>query len=222
MDGTHRGTVRAHCVLSSAATWQCQRVQPAGAQCDPVRRRARVQVAGHAASLRELAHDLYPHESLVQKRGARPGVRTPATRPVDKRIKLEAVSLDSTIVKVHPDGTGALKKTVPKPSANPAAGGPPIHLVRRLVRHNVRAFPRPSPRCAGRAQAPHALGTARRAAGGGPPNQGEVRVCRLATRVDPWEYDRELYNNEVTSHGVLLLAASRFVNMPVSADRDSR
>ena len=25
-------------------------------------------------------------------------------------IKLEAVSLDSTIVKVHPDGTGALKK----------------------------------------------------------------------------------------------------------------
>jgi hypothetical protein len=27
------------------------------------------------------------------------------------RIKIEAVSLDSTIVKVHPDGTGALKKT---------------------------------------------------------------------------------------------------------------
>ncbi|CAD0307640.1 hypothetical protein CFBP498_08190 [Xanthomonas hortorum pv. vitians] len=27
------------------------------------------------------------------------------------RIKIEAVSLDSTSVKVHPDGTGALKKT---------------------------------------------------------------------------------------------------------------
>jgi transposase len=26
------------------------------------------------------------------------------------RVKIEAVSLDSTIVKVHPDGTGALKK----------------------------------------------------------------------------------------------------------------
>ena len=26
------------------------------------------------------------------------------------RIKVEAVSLDSTIIKVHPDGTGALKK----------------------------------------------------------------------------------------------------------------
>jgi transposase len=41
------------------------------------------------------------------------------------RIKLEAVSLDSTIVKVHPDGTGALKKTALKPSANPVAAGAP-------------------------------------------------------------------------------------------------
>lgn len=40
------------------------------------------------------------------------------------RIRIEAVSLDSTIVKVHPDGTGALKKTARKPSAVPAAGGP--------------------------------------------------------------------------------------------------
>ena len=39
------------------------------------------------------------------------------------RIKLEAVSLDSTIVKVHPDGTGALKKTVRKRSASPAEAG---------------------------------------------------------------------------------------------------
>ncbi len=49
-------------------------------------------------------------------------------------IKLEAVSLDSTIVKVHPDGTGALKKTARKPSANPAEAGPPrfIWLPRML------------------------------------------------------------------------------------------
>ena len=39
-------------------------------------------------------------------------------------IKLEAVSLDSTIVKVHPDGTGALKKTVRKPLENPGEAGP--------------------------------------------------------------------------------------------------
>jgi transposase len=41
------------------------------------------------------------------------------------QIKIEAVSLDSTLVKVHPDGTGALKKTALKPSANPEAAGPP-------------------------------------------------------------------------------------------------
>lgn len=50
------------------------------------------------------------------------------------RIKIEAVSLDSTIVKVHPDGTGALKKAARKRSANPAADGQPkfIWLPRML------------------------------------------------------------------------------------------
>ena len=37
--------------------------------------------------------------------------------------QVDQVSLDSTIVKVHPDGTGALKKTVHKPSANQEADG---------------------------------------------------------------------------------------------------
>ena len=52
------------------------------------------------------------------------------------RIKLEAVSLDSTIVKVHPDATGALKKTGPKPSVSLAGAGPPrfIWLPRMLER----------------------------------------------------------------------------------------
>ncbi len=40
------------------------------------------------------------------------------------RIRIEAFSLDSTTVKVHPDGTGALKKTDPSRSANPAGDGP--------------------------------------------------------------------------------------------------
>jgi transposase len=49
-------------------------------------------------------------------------------------IKLEAVSLDSTIVKVHPDGTGALKKKGRRPSVDPAEAGPPrfIWLPRML------------------------------------------------------------------------------------------
>jgi transposase len=52
------------------------------------------------------------------------------------RIKIEAFSLDSTSVKVHPDGTGALKKTVPRPLASPAADGTPrfIWLPRMLGR----------------------------------------------------------------------------------------
>ena len=41
------------------------------------------------------------------------------------QIRVEAVSLDSTIVKVHPDGTGALKKTVDKLSVNQEEDGPP-------------------------------------------------------------------------------------------------
>jgi len=41
------------------------------------------------------------------------------------RLRVEAFSLDSTSVKVHPDGTGALKKTDPNASANPAVDGTP-------------------------------------------------------------------------------------------------
>ena len=41
------------------------------------------------------------------------------------RIKIEAVSLDSTSIKVHPDGTGAPKKTARRQSGNHVAGGIP-------------------------------------------------------------------------------------------------
>ena len=52
------------------------------------------------------------------------------------RIKIEAFSLDSTSVKVHPDGTGALKKTDRKPLENPVADGTPrfIWMPRMLER----------------------------------------------------------------------------------------
>ena len=59
------------------------------------------------------------------------------------QIKIEAVSLDSTIIKVHPDGTGALKKTVPKPSANPVVAGPPkfIWLPRVIAAQSPSGYP---------------------------------------------------------------------------------
>ncbi len=65
------------------------------------------------------------------------------------RIKIEAVSIDSTSVKVHPDVTGALKKTDRKPLANPVADGTPkfIWLPR------MPAFAWAGTRCACRARA---------------------------------------------------------------------
>lgn len=40
------------------------------------------------------------------------------------QIKVESVSLDSSAVKVHPDGTGALKKTADSPLESPEVDGP--------------------------------------------------------------------------------------------------
>ena len=60
------------------------------------------------------------------------------------RIKIEAFSLDSTSVKVHPDGTGALKKTAPRLSANLGADGTPrfIWLPQMLERQYSSPFRR--------------------------------------------------------------------------------
>ena len=41
------------------------------------------------------------------------------------RVKLDVLSMDSTSVKVHPDGAGALKKTVRSASASRGADGIP-------------------------------------------------------------------------------------------------
>ena len=43
--------------------------------------------------------------------------------PLVINIQVDEVSLDSTSVKVHPDGTGALKKTVHNLSVSPEQGG---------------------------------------------------------------------------------------------------
>jgi transposase len=51
-------------------------------------------------------------------------------------VRIQAASLDSTSIKVHPDGHGALKKTARRPLANRAADGPQrfIWLPRMLAR----------------------------------------------------------------------------------------
>jgi transposase len=81
-------------------------------------------------------HTIYTRMNRWSKSGVLDRVFEQLQRAQVVRIKIEAVSLDSTIVKVHPDGTGALKKTDPRPSADPEAAGPPrfIWLPRMLER----------------------------------------------------------------------------------------
>ena len=81
-------------------------------------------------------HTIYTRMNRWSKSGVLDSVFAKLQREQIVRIKIEAVQLDSTIVKVHPDGTGALKKTARKPSESPAADGPPrfIWLPRMLAR----------------------------------------------------------------------------------------
>ena len=81
-------------------------------------------------------HTIYTRMNRWSKLGVLDGVFEQLQRSQVVRIRIEAVSLDSTIIKVHPDGTGALKKTAPKPSASPGEDGPPrfIWLPRMLER----------------------------------------------------------------------------------------
>ena len=70
-------------------------------------------------------HTIYTRMSRWSKSGVLDQVFERLQKEQIIRIKIEAVKMDSTIVKVHPDGTGALKKTDPRPSENPAEDGPP-------------------------------------------------------------------------------------------------
>jgi transposase len=70
-------------------------------------------------------HTVYTRMNRWSKNGVLDQVFERLQREQIVRIKIEAVKLDSTIVKVHPDGTGALKKTGLKPLENLAADGPP-------------------------------------------------------------------------------------------------
>ena len=70
-------------------------------------------------------HTIYTRMNRWSKNGVLDRVFERLQKEQIVRIKIEAVKMDSTIVKVHPDGTGALKKTDLKPSESPAADGPP-------------------------------------------------------------------------------------------------
>ena len=79
-------------------------------------------------------HTIYTRMNRWSKSGAMDRVFEKLQLEQIVRIRIESLSLDSTSVKVHPDGTGALKKTDPSRSANLAADGLPrfIWLPRML------------------------------------------------------------------------------------------
>lgn len=62
------------------------------------------------------------------------------------QIKIEAGSLDSTSVKVHPDGTGALKKTDRSPSDDPAEDSRPRFIWLPAMSGQHYASPSPQDR----------------------------------------------------------------------------
>lgn len=81
-------------------------------------------------------HTIYTRMNRWSKLGVLDRVFAQLQHAQIVRIKIESVALDSTVVKVHPDGTGALKKTARNRSASLAADGPPrfIWLPRMLER----------------------------------------------------------------------------------------
>ena len=81
-------------------------------------------------------HTIYTRMNRWTKAGVLDRVFEELQRAQVVRIKIEAVSLDSTSIKVHPDGTGALKKTARKPLGSPEEAGTPrfIWLPRMLER----------------------------------------------------------------------------------------
>jgi transposase len=81
-------------------------------------------------------HTIYMRMNRWAKNGVLDSVFEQLQREQIVRVRIEAFSLDSTSVKVHPDGTGALKKTDHRPLENPAVDGIPrfIWLPRMLER----------------------------------------------------------------------------------------
>ena len=93
-----------------------------------------LHVAANGCKWRALPDHYGPWHTIYTRmsRWAKAGVLDRLFEQLQRRrlmhVRIEAVSLDSTIVKVHPDGTGAPKKTGPRPSAAVEAAGAPSFI----------------------------------------------------------------------------------------------
>ena len=70
-------------------------------------------------------HTIYTRMNRWSRKGVLDRVFEQLQRERMLRIRVAAYGLDSTGIKVHPDGTGALKETVHSQSASPGAAGTP-------------------------------------------------------------------------------------------------
>src|SRR6266702_7231156 len=111
-------------------------------------------------------HTIYTRMNRWSKSGVLDSVFEKLQREQIVRIRIEAVSLDSTIIKVHPDGTGALKKRtasyrkVPWRMDHQDSSG-----CRECSNsHNLRALSGQRPRCARRQRVARRVRTAARSA----------------------------------------------------------
>ena len=160
-------------------------------------------------------HTIFTRMNRWSKSGVLDRVFEQLQRAQVVRVKIEAVSLDSTSIKVHPDGTWA-KKTAPKAIGKSRGGwSTKIHMVAADARTAItfslspgQAHDAPEGRALlrqlGAPKRPlHLLMD--RAYEGNETRQlaldlGYMPVVPpLSTRIEPWEYDRETYKrrNEV-------------------------
>ena len=113
-------------------------------------------IAENGAKWRRLPKDYgHWHTAYARMRGwAKQGVLARVFEAMQASqiiaFKIEVCSLDSTSVKVHPDGTGALKKTARRPSDDPGADSLPRFIWLPQMSGRPTAFPFPP----GRPQTP--------------------------------------------------------------------
>ena len=86
-------------------------------------------------------HTIYMRMNRWSKNGVLERVFTALQTEGIIRIDVNIVCLDSTSVKVHPDGTGALKKTENRRSEDPAEDLPRRFIWLPLLTDRLSAFP---------------------------------------------------------------------------------
>ncbi|WP_420236869.1 IS5 family transposase [Telmatobacter bradus] len=161
-------------------------------------------------------HSIYTRMNRWAKNGVLDRVFEKLQTEQIVRIKIEAFSLDSTSIKVHPDGTGAFKKNGPQAIGKSRGGwNTKIHMVAANARTAVvfalspgNAHDAPEGRALLEDLGPMPEGLPMLMDKAYEGNETRQLVLDLdmipvvppkSNRLDPWEYDRELYKkrNEV-------------------------